>query len=520
MPTPRTHRGAVATILTVAFALLLAACGGGDEKSKSSDTKDTVEKSTGSIDDVENSTVQILVEGEVRDPEGVTGFAGSGSGFIIDPSGLVVTNNHVVTGAGTVKVRLAEDDEVAAKVIGVSECSDLALLQLTEGDDYEALSWYDGETKPPMDVYAAGFPLGEEEYTVTKGVVSKAEANGQWEWASVSKAIEHDAAIQPGNSGGPLVNDDGEVVGVNYAGYDFAGKGTEQYWAISSELAQDVISDIQEADADELSIGVNGQAFVDEEAGIAGVWVSGVKPGGVAEEAGIMPGDVISSLNGVTLDSGTMEEYCDVLRSADLEEEIAVRVIRFDTGELLEGDLNSDEPLEVSYSFAEEYGDDLEEGDTEEVASFVEVSDDTGEITTVIPDTWSDVDGTSQDLLGVGTPQPTLQAAPSLSDFDASSGPGVAILTLDGFSATGVDINTVLDGAVEGSGCTEQTRDQYTTDELTGPFAIADCDGIVVVILTATSNYNPDTFVMVIGAAVTDADLGYIDEAIYNLVIA
>jgi serine protease Do len=519
MPTSRTHRSAPVTILAVVLALLVSACGGGDEKSKDSDPKDTTAPSSGSIDDVKDATVQILAEGEVRDPEGVSNFAGAGSGFIIDPSGLVVTNNHVVTGAGTVKVRLSEDDdEIPAKVLGVSECSDLALLEITEGGDYPTVGWYDGEIEPPMDVYAAGYPLGEEEYTVTKGVVSKAEANGQWEWASVRKAIEHDAAIQPGNSGGPLVNEDGEVVGVNYAGYDFAGKGTEQYWAISSPLAQDVVEELK--DGDELSIGVNGIAFVDEEAGVAGVWVSGVKPGGIAEEAGIMPGDVITSLNGVTLDSGTMEEYCEVLRTANLEEEIAVRVIRFDTGELLEGDLNSDEPLEVSYSFAEEYGDELEEGDTEEVASFVEVSDDTGEITTVIPDTWDDVDGTSQDLLGVGTPQPTLQAAPSLSDFDASTGPGVAMLTLDGFSSTGVDINTVLDGAVQGSGCTEQTRDQYTTDELTGPFAIADCDGLAVVILTATSNYNPDTFVLVIGAAVTDADLGYIDEAIYNLVIA
>jgi serine protease Do len=508
-----------AAVMAVVLALLLAACGGGDTKTKDSKTKDTIEKASGSIDDAKAATVQILAEGEVRDPEGVTEFAGAGSGFIIDPSGLVVTNNHVVTGAGTVKVRLPEeDDEIPAKVLGVSECSDLALLEITEGSDFPTVPWYDGEIEPPLDVYAVGFPLGEEELTVTKGVVSKAEANGQWEWASVRDAIEHDAAIQPGNSGGPLVTENGEVVGVNYAGFDFAGKGTEQYWAIGSPLAQEVVETLK--DGDELSIGVNGLAFIDDEAGIQGVWVSGVKPGGIAEEAGIMPGDVITSLNGVTLDSGTMEEYCDVLRSANLEEEIAVRVVRFDTGELLEGDLNSDEPLVVSYSFAEEYGDDLEESDPEEVVGFVEVSDDTGEITTSLPDTWSDVDGVSQDMLGIGTPQPTLKAAPSLSDFDSSSGPGIAILTMDGFSSTGVDINAVLDGAIEGSGCTEQSRDQYTTDMLTGPFAIADCDGIVLVVLTATTIANPDTLVLVLGAAVTDADLGYIDEAIYNLVIA
>ena len=517
MATLRKRPALLIISLAATGALLLASCGGGDEKSKDSDTKDTIEKSAGSLDDVKDATVQIFAEGERREPEGITAYAGSGSGFIIDPSGLVVTNNHVVTGAGTVKVRLAEgDEEIPAKVLGVSECSDLALLQLTDGDDYPSLQWYDEEIEPPLEVYTAGFPLGEEEYTVTKGVVSKAEADGNWDFASVRKAIEHDAAIQPGNSGGPLVSEDGTVVGINYAGWDFAGKGTEQYFAISSPEAQDVLKELEKGD--ELSIGLTGIAFVDEENGLAGIWVRGVKPGGIAAKAGILPGDIITTLNGVALESGTMEEYCDVLRTANLEDAMSVRVMRLDTEEYLEGELNGDEEIQVSYSFAQEYGDELESGDTSDV-TFGTISDDTDRMETMVPDTWSDVSGAPEDMLGLGTPQPTLQAAPSLADFNASTGPGVAIVLMDGFTAAGVDLTTVLNGAVEGTGCTETTRDEYVTDYLTGPFALVDCDGLVIVILAATPNDNPDTLVLVVGAAVTDADLSYIDTAIFELYI-
>ncbi|MEI2690512.1 MAG: serine protease [Anaerolineae bacterium] len=69
-----------------------------------------------------------------------------------------------------------------------------------------------------LDVYAAGFPLGDPEFTLTRGIVSKARADGETDWASVDSVLEHDASINPGNSGGPLITGDGKVIGVNYAG--------------------------------------------------------------------------------------------------------------------------------------------------------------------------------------------------------------------------------------------------------------------------------------------------------------
>ena len=128
-----------------------------------------------------------------------------------------------------------------AKVVGVSECSDLAIIDI-EGDDFPYLDWQGGDIKVGNDVFAAGFPLGDPEYTLTNGIVSKEKASGETDWASVDYVIEHSARINPGNSGGPLLSQDGKIVGVNYAGiaeYD-------QNFAISREEALPVIDQLRE----------------------------------------------------------------------------------------------------------------------------------------------------------------------------------------------------------------------------------------------------------------------------------
>ncbi len=86
--------------------------------------------------------------------------------------------------------------------MGVSECSDLAVIDI-EGDGYPYLEWFDGQVAPGLDVYAAGFPLGDPEFTLTRGIISKERADGETDWASVDWVVEHDATINPGNSGGP-----------------------------------------------------------------------------------------------------------------------------------------------------------------------------------------------------------------------------------------------------------------------------------------------------------------------------
>ena len=110
---------------------------------------------------------------------------------------------------------------------------------------------------------------------MTRGIVSKAEAAGETSWASVRHVIEHDAAIQPGNSGGPLVTENGQVVAVNYRGHD-PGTGTVQFMAIAGDLAGPVVDQLSDGDVE--TIGVNG-GFVADDSVLQGVWVSGVEAG-------------------------------------------------------------------------------------------------------------------------------------------------------------------------------------------------------------------------------------------------
>ena len=134
------------------------------------------------LTDLKKATIQIEAEGTFIDPQFgyMANAAGRGSGFIIDPSGIAITNNHVVTGAALLKVWVGGDTtkEYNARILGVSECSDLAVIDI-EGDGFPYLSWYDKPTQVGLEVYLAGFPLGDPEFTMTKGIVSKEKANGE-----------------------------------------------------------------------------------------------------------------------------------------------------------------------------------------------------------------------------------------------------------------------------------------------------------------------------------------------------
>jgi serine protease Do len=474
-----------------------------------------------SLDKVKGATVQILVEGEIRDPaDGPVGFAGSGSGFLIDSSGIIVTNNHVVTGAGAIIVRIGGDKsvEIPARVLGISECSDLALIKLSTPGEYPYLSWSTKTIEPPLEIYAAGFPLGDPEYTVTRGVVSKAKAAGETNWASVVHVIEHDANIQPGNSGGALIDKDGAVVGINYAGDDRAQSGTNQFFAIASDLAKPTVEALKKGDQE--SIGVNGRAFVDEEAKLAGVFVRGVAPGGPASKAGVKPGDVLTTLNGVDLGGGTMQQYCKVLRSARENTPISVRVVRFDTKEVLEGELNG-KPLEPVFSFAEKLKEDVPAaGSTNQPASsgnYTKLSDTTGRLTVEVPTEWTDTQLEPQDLAGLGTDQPTIIAAPSFTEFNNGAGPGGAVVLIDLKGAGTFDKDKLLDsveGGFDSGGlkCEKGTRDNLSDDRFRGRYFAAKCAETLVVVAVVSPPDNPDRVILLTARAVTDSDLAAVDR--------
>jgi len=470
-----------------------------------------------SLDGVQDAIIQIVAEGTFVDSQLGTLYnsAGSGSGFFIDPSGIAVTNNHVVTGAALLQVWVAGEEKPRnARILGVSECWDLAVIDV-EGEGYSYLDWYTGEIKPGMDVYTAGFPLGDPEYTLTKGIISKANANGETSWASLDAVIEHDARIRGGNSGGPLVTSDGKVVGINFAGIE----STDQNFAILGSRAQPVIERLSEGQ-DVESIGINGQAVITEDGSLSGIWVSSVKSGSPADKTGIQAGDILTSMEGLLLATdGTMADYCDILRTHNPDDTIAIEVLRYASEEYLEGQLNGRE-LETSFSFAEELGGEVEGEEGETVAKYDEyvlVQDDYGAIQVSVPAAWSEIDGSawvdSGDIIGA-----SITAAASLDNFNASySEPGVFFGATDDIAELGgyIQLLDVYRDWAREDDCTFEYREDYEDPAFEGAFDVfsncLDSEGVLV-ILSAKPHSSTSPLVLVLVQIMSDADLDALDE--------
>lgn len=466
-----------------------------------------------SIEDVKKAAIQIEAQGTFNDPQVgmVYNAAGRGSGFIIDPSGIAVTNNHVVTGAALLKVWVGGDTEpLNARVLGVSECWDLAVIDL-EGDGYPYVEWYQGEINPGLEVYAAGFPLGDPEYTLTKGIISKAHADGETSWASVDGVVEHDARIRPGNSGGALVTAEGQVIGINYAGVDV----TDQNFAINGQDAVEVVETLR-GGSDFESIGINGQAVTSEDGSLSGIWVSSVKSGSPADKTGLQGGDILTMLEGLVLATdGTMADYCDILRSRNASDTLSVEVLRFDTQEYLEGQLNGRE-LETSFSFASELQGEVDTTTTGSYDEFVTVTDDSGAIQVNIPTAWSDVDGSNWmdggDVIGAG-----ITASASVENFNAYyDEPGVFFGATDDIAQLGGYIQ-LLDvyRDVFRADCKLDGRYDYEDSAFKGAYDLyTNCSGTgnTFLVLSAKPASSTSMLVIVMVQMMTDADAAALDE--------
>lgn len=472
------------------------------------------------LDGVKSATIQIEAQGTFVDPQVGTLYnaAGRGSGFIIDPSGLAVTNNHVVTGAALIKVWVGGESQPRnARILGVSECADLALIDI-DGDGYPYLEWYDGTVDVGLDVYAAGFPLGDPEYTLTRGIISKARADGETNWASVDNVIGHDAVINPGNSGGPLVTADGKLVGVNYAG----SSAVNQYFAISEVEAIRVLQDLRQ-ERDYLSIGVNGTAVNDGQ-GLSGIWVSSVKSGSPADRAGVRGGDIITRIEGLVLATdGTMADYCDILRTRRAEDPMAIEVLRFSTQQVLEGQLNG-RVLEQTFSFAQELGSEVpsapSSGGTSSGAydSYKTVSDDSGLLTMEVPTVWREVDGSAWTLDGevIGL---SITAAPSIADFNNTwTMPGVFFGATDEFDLT---VDELVDAFDYGDSCGYDGRYTYEDAVYSGVYDLwVDCGGAgTLLIVLGAEPADQSYLVLVLVQVVSDADLSALDAILNSFIV-
>ena len=226
-----------------------------------------------------------------------------GSGFIVSADGYILTNAHVVDGASRVTVKLTDRREFPAKVIGLDKRSDVALLKIA-ATGLPAVRFGDpSKIKPGQWVVAIGSPFGFEN-TVTAGVIS-ATARALPGEDNYVPFIQTDAAVNPGNSGGPLFNMNGEVIGINSQIYSRTGGFMGMSFAIPIDIAMNVKDQLMRTGTVRRSrIGVEVQGVnqqLAESFGLGlphGALISGVDPKGPGKIAGLKPGDVITSVNG------------------------------------------------------------------------------------------------------------------------------------------------------------------------------------------------------------------------------
>src|SRR5919202_1693599 len=168
---------------------------------------------------------------------------GVGSGFIVDPKGFILTNQHVIQGATRISVRLQSGEQYIVRVVGVDEETDLAVLKVDAGKDLPAIKLGDSSTVEVGDwVLAIGSPFGLEQ-TVTAGIISKKERQ-PYPGANFQQFIQTDAAINRGNSGGPLVNMRGEVIGINSQIATSTGDYNGIGFALPANLASSVFKQL------------------------------------------------------------------------------------------------------------------------------------------------------------------------------------------------------------------------------------------------------------------------------------
>jgi len=241
---------------------------------------------------------------------------GLGSGFIVDTSGVILTNAHVVDGADEVTVRLVDKREFKAKVLGTDKTTDIAVLKIQAADLPVVKIGDPAATKVGEWVVAIGAPFGLEN-TVTSGIVSA--KSRMLPGDAAVPFIQTDAAVNPGNSGGPLFNLKGEVIGVNSQIFSRSGGFQGLAFAVPIDVAIDVKDQLQHSG--KVSHGRLGVAIQDVNQSLAetfglktpnGALVSSVVKDGPAAKAGIEPGDVILKFEGT-----------DISRSSDLPPMVA-----------------------------------------------------------------------------------------------------------------------------------------------------------------------------------------------------
>jgi len=268
------------------------------------------------VKSVAPAVVTVINEQQATDPNTqATSIvpAGSGTGFVIDNDGHIVTNNHVVEGGQKFQVIYSDGTTHDAKLIGADPVSDIAVVKV-DGSVPATIQFGDSDAlQVGQTVIAIGSPLGNFTNTVTQGIVSALNRDFP-DAPNYTNLIQHDAAINPGNSGGPLFDLHGQVVGVNTLGIPQTDQGPVQglFFAIPSNTVQDIATRLI-ADGTVVypylgvvSTAVTPQLQAQYDLPIDhGAIVTQVVPNSPAADAGIQEGDIITSIGGTDIDQNT-----------------------------------------------------------------------------------------------------------------------------------------------------------------------------------------------------------------------
>jgi Do/DeqQ family serine protease len=256
-------------------------------------------------------------------------LAGAGSGVIISPDGHIITNNHVIKGAVEISITLNDNKTYMAELVGTDVKNDIALLKIDTEDQLPFVTFGDSDTTQIGEwVLAVGNPFNLTS-TVTAGIISAKSRD----LSGGQSFIQTDAAVNPGNSGGALVNVNGELVGINTAISSQTGSYVGYSFAVPSNIARKIIEDIMEfGDVQNGILGVKGIALNSEAAEelevniTEGFYVSGIEEKSGADLAGMLEGDIIRKLDNV--DINKFSDLSGYLKTKSPNDVVNVEVLR------------------------------------------------------------------------------------------------------------------------------------------------------------------------------------------------
>lgn len=364
-PKPPKRRGLA---LVAATALLVGAAGGIGSAAVYSATNDSTTSGTsvtaplnggqaapvsapdGSVQNAASKVLPSVVKIGVATSQG----AATGSGIVISRDGLIVTNNHVVAGAGSggkIQVMLNDGRTLNATIVGTDPLTDLAVIRADAKDLTPAVLGKSGTLGVGQGVVAIGSPFGLEA-TVTSGIVSAlnrpvTSGDEQQDSTTVFPAIQTDAAINPGNSGGALIDLAGQVVGINSAIKTAGGSGQSEGgniglgFAIPIDQAKPIIDElVAKGKATHARLGVQVGNAQSSAAFQQGATIGEVTSGGAADKAGLKSGDVVTAIDGKAIASG--DALVAAVRSHRPDDEVTITFTRDGKSQQLKAKLGSD----------------------------------------------------------------------------------------------------------------------------------------------------------------------------------